>query len=44
MIVDIRRLLVQVAERWCPGADDCGWLFYDTSRNGTRRWRAAVAG
>jgi predicted RNA-binding Zn ribbon-like protein len=22
----------------CPGADDCGWLFYDTSRNGTRRW------
>jgi predicted RNA-binding Zn ribbon-like protein len=22
----------------CPGAGDCGWLFYDTSRNGTRRW------
>jgi predicted RNA-binding Zn ribbon-like protein len=22
----------------CPGADDCGWLFYDSSRNGTRRW------
>src|SRR5919201_6427394 len=23
----------------CRGpADDCGWLFYDTSRNGTRRW------
>ena len=22
----------------CPGADDCGWLFYDTSRNATRRW------
>jgi predicted RNA-binding Zn ribbon-like protein len=22
----------------CPGADDCGWLFYDTTRNGTRRW------
>jgi predicted RNA-binding Zn ribbon-like protein len=22
----------------CPGADDCGWLFYDTSRSGTRRW------
>jgi predicted RNA-binding Zn ribbon-like protein len=22
----------------CPGADDCGWLFYDTSRNGKRRW------
>ena len=22
----------------CPGANDCGWLFYDTSRNGTRRW------
>jgi predicted RNA-binding Zn ribbon-like protein len=24
--------------RECPGAGDCGWLFYDTSRNGTRRW------
>jgi len=24
--------------RICPGADDCGWLFYDTSRNGRRRW------
>ena len=24
--------------RQCPGADDCGWLFYDASRNGTRRW------
>jgi predicted RNA-binding Zn ribbon-like protein len=22
----------------CPGADDCGWLFYDSSRNATRRW------
>ena len=22
----------------CPGADDCGWLFYDASRNATRRW------
>jgi predicted RNA-binding Zn ribbon-like protein len=22
----------------CPGADDCGWLFYDTSRNRSRRW------
>jgi predicted RNA-binding Zn ribbon-like protein len=22
----------------CPGADDCGWLFYDGSRNGSRRW------
>ena len=21
----------------CPG-DECGWLFVDTSRNGTRRW------
>jgi predicted RNA-binding Zn ribbon-like protein len=29
---DLRRV------RACPGADDCGWLFYDTSRNGTRRW------
>jgi predicted RNA-binding Zn ribbon-like protein len=22
----------------CPGADDCGWLFLDASKNGTRRW------
>lgn len=22
----------------CPGANDCGSLFYDTSRNGARRW------
>lgn len=24
--------------RQCPGASDCGWLFYDTSRSGRRRW------
>jgi predicted RNA-binding Zn ribbon-like protein len=24
--------------RECPGTGDCGWLFYDTSRNRTRRW------
>ena len=24
--------------RQCPGTGDCGWLFLDTSRNGTRRW------
>jgi predicted RNA-binding Zn ribbon-like protein len=24
--------------RECPGADDCGWLFYDTTRNRSRRW------
>jgi predicted RNA-binding Zn ribbon-like protein len=24
--------------RECPGPDGCGWLFYDTSRNGKRRW------
>ena len=24
--------------RECPGLDGCGWLFYDTSRNGSRRW------
>jgi predicted RNA-binding Zn ribbon-like protein len=24
--------------RECPGADGCGWLFLDTSRNGTRKW------
>jgi predicted RNA-binding Zn ribbon-like protein len=22
----------------CPGAHDCGWLYYDASRNRTRRW------
>jgi predicted RNA-binding Zn ribbon-like protein len=22
----------------CPGADDCGWLFLDTSKNRSRRW------
>lgn len=22
----------------CGGPDGCGWLFYDTSRNGSRRW------
>lgn len=24
--------------RQCPGCDDCGWLFLDSSKNGTRRW------
>lgn len=22
----------------CPGVGDCGWLFLDTSKNGSRRW------
>jgi predicted RNA-binding Zn ribbon-like protein len=22
----------------CPGADDCGWLFFDASENRSRRW------
>jgi predicted RNA-binding Zn ribbon-like protein len=22
----------------CPGDGDCGWLFWDSSRSGTRRW------
>jgi predicted RNA-binding Zn ribbon-like protein len=22
----------------CPGADDCGWLFFDASKNRSRRW------
>lgn len=22
----------------CPGTGDCGWLFLDVSKNGTRRW------
>lgn len=29
---DLRRV------KECPGADDCGWLFYDTSKNMSRRW------
>ena len=24
--------------RECPGEDGCGWLFYDESKNGSRRW------
>jgi predicted RNA-binding Zn ribbon-like protein len=24
--------------RECPGGGDCGWMFLDTSRSGTRRW------
>ncbi len=24
--------------RECPGEDGCGWLFLDTSKNGSRRW------
>lgn len=24
--------------RQCPGCADCGWLFLDTSRNGSRQW------
>ncbi len=22
----------------CPGTDDCGWLFFDTSKNQSRQW------
>lgn len=22
----------------CPGANDCGWLFFDASKNNSRRW------
>ncbi|MGA7671660.1 MAG: ABATE domain-containing protein [Nitrolancea sp.] len=29
---DLRRV------KECPGADDCGWLFFDTSKNASRRW------
>ncbi len=29
---DLRRV------KECPGAGDCGWLFFDTSKNGTRHW------
>jgi predicted RNA-binding Zn ribbon-like protein len=29
---DLRRL------KECPGPDGCGWLFYDETKNGSRRW------
>lgn len=29
---DLRRI------KQCPGTDDCGWLFYDASKNGRRQW------
>ena len=29
---DLRRV------KECPGSDDCGWLFYDSSKNASRRW------
>jgi predicted RNA-binding Zn ribbon-like protein len=29
---DVKRI------RECPGPDGCGWIFYDASRNGKRRW------
>jgi predicted RNA-binding Zn ribbon-like protein len=29
---DVRRI------KECPGADDCGWLFFDASKNRSRRW------
>lgn len=34
---------VLTSEEWqrvkqCPGLDDCGWLFLDTSKNGSRQW------
>ena len=29
---DLRRI------KECPGAGDCGWLFYDSSPSGRRRW------
>lgn len=39
--LDLNRLLTSgriSRVRQCPGCDDCGWLFLDTSRNGTRQW------
>jgi predicted RNA-binding Zn ribbon-like protein len=32
MAPELRRVKV------CPGLDDCGWLFLDTSKSGQRRW------
>jgi len=34
---------VLTSEEWkrvkqCPGVGDCGWLFLDTSKNGSRQW------
>jgi predicted RNA-binding Zn ribbon-like protein len=39
--LDAWTILTEVALdrlRECPGDGDCGWLFLDTSRSGTRRW------
>ena len=45
MLWDVTRSAVQVLTqddlkrvKECPGAGDCGWLFYDTSKNASRRW------
>ena len=34
---------ILTSEEWqrvkqCPGLNDCGWLFLDTSKNGSRQW------
>ncbi len=34
---------ILTSEEWkrvkqCPGVGDCGWLFLDTSKNGSRQW------
>jgi predicted RNA-binding Zn ribbon-like protein len=39
--LDLNTLLTSAAVtrvKQCPGCDDCGWLFLDTSRNGSRQW------
>lgn len=36
--VDLLRAGDRRRVRECPGPDGCGWLFYDTSRNRSRRW------
>jgi predicted RNA-binding Zn ribbon-like protein len=41
IVLDLHRLLTSERLgrlRQCPGCGDCGWLFLDTSRNGTRHW------
>ena len=45
MLWDVARSAVKVLTqddlkrvKQCPGAGDCGWLFYDTSKNASRRW------
>jgi predicted RNA-binding Zn ribbon-like protein len=36
--VDVLQGPLVASVRECPGADDCGWLFLDTTKNHSRTW------